>query len=264
MGKRCVVTGCLNNSRHYSMFSFPNPLKQNYREPRTYDLAVKRREAWIKAINRPTFNLSQEKCQICSIHFSSGRPAKLVDKNNVDWIPTLFMNGLDNDQIPKKRDSKQNPSPSDTDPPLKQPRIALTNSNQEKEPPATPVIEEPVKRKVIYSRPVQPVNGVWPRLTATIITPESINSPCNSLLLSNLGVEKKSVEIVESVLEEKSQSIAGKDTSTADAEDSLPDCDVSAAYCFTSKLKEEKATQVTADEIRLAFQSTASTQTLWK
>jgi hypothetical protein len=98
---------------------------------------------------------------------------------------------------------------------LKQPRIALTNSNQEKEPPATPVIEEPVKRKVIYSRPVQPVNGVWPRLTATIITPESINSPCNSLLLSNLGVEKKSVEIVESVLEEKSQSTAGKDTSTA-------------------------------------------------
>jgi hypothetical protein len=38
---------------------------------------------------------------------ATGRPAKLVDKNNVDWIPTLFMNGLDNDQIPKKRDSKR-------------------------------------------------------------------------------------------------------------------------------------------------------------
>jgi hypothetical protein len=38
---------------------------------------------------------------------ATGRPAKLVDKNNVDWIPTLFMNGLDNDQIPQKRDSKR-------------------------------------------------------------------------------------------------------------------------------------------------------------
>lgn len=51
---------------------------------------------------------------------------------------------------------------------------------------------------------------------------------------------------------------------STDAEDSLLDCDVSAAYCFESKLKEEKATQVTADEIRRALQSTASTQTLWK
>jgi len=109
----------------------------------------------------------------------------------------------------------ENSSTNDADPPSKQPRTASANSNQEIDTPATPVIEEPVKRKVIYSRPVQAVNGVWPRLTATIITPESINSPCNSLLLSNLGVENKPGEIVERVLQDKSQSTAGKGTSTA-------------------------------------------------
>jgi hypothetical protein len=51
---------------------------------------------------------------------------------------------------------------------------------------------------------------------------------------------------------------------TTDADESMPDCDLSAAYSFTSKLKEEKATQVTAEEIRQEFLLTASTQTVWK
>jgi hypothetical protein len=106
-----------------------------------------------------------------------------------------------------------------TENPTIQPDTVATNSNEEKEEPAAPVIVEPVKRKVIYSRPVQPVNGVWPRLTATIITPESINSPCNSLLLNNLEVQNKCGEIVESVLNDKALITVKKekDTSTSAA-----------------------------------------------
>lgn len=125
----CEVTGCTNTSRNKSMYGFPNPSKRNYREPRTYDLALRRREAWITAINRSTFILSQEKSRICSIHFSTGelfllithvlrsttncyyntgKPARLEDKNHVDWIPTLFMNGdTDDDQISKTRARKR-------------------------------------------------------------------------------------------------------------------------------------------------------------
>ncbi|KZS21241.1 Uncharacterized protein APZ42_011872 [Daphnia magna] len=72
MGKRCVVTGCINTCKTNSVFCFPNPFKQNYRETKTFDLAVKRRAAWVAAINRPTFQPSQETSRVCSIHFLNG------------------------------------------------------------------------------------------------------------------------------------------------------------------------------------------------
>ena len=114
----------------------------------------------------------------------------------------------------------ENASPTDPDPPSnKQPKTESTNSySQEKEKPSSPIVEEPVKRKVIYSRPIQPVNGIWPRLTATIITPESINIPCNySLLLNNQQVPNKSDEIVESVSNDVTEITVKKeiDSSTA-------------------------------------------------
>lgn len=100
------------------MFCFPSPLNQNYREPKTYDLAVKRRMAWLKAVSDfPTFKPSQETSRVCSIHFLSGekhfslfdrhprviklmflptgKPAKLVQESHEDWVPTVFMNRKD-------------------------------------------------------------------------------------------------------------------------------------------------------------------------
>lgn len=108
------------------------------------------------------------------------------------------------------------------------------------------------------------MNGTWPRVTATIISPESINTAASVI---NLGLKAKLIhkpgEAADGV-SKNSQNITVKkemaDCSIADE----PDCDLHAAYCFTSKLTVERGTQVTADEIQRAFQSTAATQTLWK
>ncbi|XP_032786107.1 uncharacterized protein LOC116923701 isoform X2 [Daphnia magna] len=188
----------------------------------------------------------------------------LTDSSRTEF--SVFQNGNDSmdesshNQIRKKK----YPTSDEAGLPEKRQKIASSNSDQEQNNGDQIAIEEPLKQKTVYCRPIQPMNGTWPRVTATIISPESINTAASVI---NLGLKAKLIhkpgEAADGV-SKNSQSITVKkemeDCSIADE----PDCDLHAAYCFTSKLTVERGTQVTADEIRRAFQSTAATQTLWK
>ncbi|KAJ8963496.1 hypothetical protein NQ317_003891 [Molorchus minor] len=55
-------------------------------------LSKERGESWVRALKRG--NLSDtflNNARICANHFVSGEPAKLEDKDNPDWVPSVNM-----------------------------------------------------------------------------------------------------------------------------------------------------------------------------
>ena len=95
-----VVFGCSNRSDCRNKgecgskrikFSRIPAVRHHYGE-QEYRLSLKRRTAWLAAISRDDLDESNmDKYMICSIHFHSGKPAKLMDETNIDWVPTLHL-----------------------------------------------------------------------------------------------------------------------------------------------------------------------------
>ena len=53
---------------------------------------MKRRPAFLAAILREGLDVNNvEKYRICLRHFVYGKPAKALDKTNIDWAPTLYL-----------------------------------------------------------------------------------------------------------------------------------------------------------------------------
>ncbi|KAJ8911319.1 hypothetical protein NQ315_017015 [Exocentrus adspersus] len=91
MPSACMVLNCRSN-RLRDQLSF-------YRIPSVFDnnkhfnkLASERREAWITSLHRSDITDSKLKYgRICSKHFVSGKPSKLQDRNDPDWVPSVDM-----------------------------------------------------------------------------------------------------------------------------------------------------------------------------
>uniref|UniRef100_A0A1Q3F4B1 Putative transcriptional repressor salm n=1 Tax=Culex tarsalis TaxID=7177 RepID=A0A1Q3F4B1_CULTA len=83
----CCVQACPSNADNTGVSYFRFPVVRSDREHR--DLSQNRRRAWVGAVGRPDVNV--EYALVCSRHFVSGRPAKLEERESVDWIPTRFL-----------------------------------------------------------------------------------------------------------------------------------------------------------------------------
>ena len=89
----CVVVGCSKRSgrdRDVSFYRIPKVIKSRGEERE--QLSEKRRSGFLAAIMRADLT---EKIlvndRICSRHFLSGKPADLLDVNNPDWLPSLYL-----------------------------------------------------------------------------------------------------------------------------------------------------------------------------
>ena len=89
----CVVVGCNNRSdseadKGISFYRIPAVTDRE--GIADYQLRKLRREGYLAAINRKNLDLEQlDNYRICERHFISGSPAKLYDRTNPDWLPTL-------------------------------------------------------------------------------------------------------------------------------------------------------------------------------
>ncbi|XP_046634020.1 uncharacterized protein LOC124313247 isoform X2 [Daphnia pulicaria] len=114
--RKCCVTGCTSSAgtdKTRSFYRFPqvsSRTKQNLMFKIHHEKSViikKRRAAWIKAINRENF-VVRVFTAVCSLHFHSGKPAVYRDEGNIDWVPSLFMNGENNFTNKERDEESQN------------------------------------------------------------------------------------------------------------------------------------------------------------
>jgi len=90
MPEICCIVGC--NSRRTSdvrMFRIP--------------ASNRKRAAWIRAISRRQW-LPKKWHRICQRHFVSGEPSD--DPEDIDYRPTLFMRGQDENSVLTKRQER--------------------------------------------------------------------------------------------------------------------------------------------------------------
>ena len=90
---QCCVYGCSNRSDKgsgKSFFKVPSIIKHHGNE--SLVLSTERRNKWFASINRKELNVSVSRDhKVCEDHFIGKSPAKLFDKTNPDWIPTVNM-----------------------------------------------------------------------------------------------------------------------------------------------------------------------------
>ena len=87
----CCVIGCQNRRGREKGISFHRiPAVINNQGEQWRRLSWRRRSQWIAAIKREHW-IPNELTRLCSKHFASGKPAKLSDSTNQDWIPHLNM-----------------------------------------------------------------------------------------------------------------------------------------------------------------------------
>ena len=88
---QCIVIGCNNRPSKASPRSFhtvPSVIKHQGDE--AMHLSMERRRCWLAAINRPVDVIDKLTTPVvCSDHFVNNKSAKLFERSNVDWVPTL-------------------------------------------------------------------------------------------------------------------------------------------------------------------------------
>lgn len=95
----CGSRGDRDNVRFYRI---PSELQYPHK-PEWNELSKNRRKRWILAIKRKDLTETKLKySRVCEKHFLKGKPAKLIDDKNPDWVPSLSM-GYGNEHIIKKR-----------------------------------------------------------------------------------------------------------------------------------------------------------------
>lgn len=84
----CCVNLCPSNSFRgtISFYRFPVIRSDENREA-----SIERRTAWIRAVGKK--NVDWDLAVVCDKHFVSGRPSQLHESDNVDWVPSLELNG---------------------------------------------------------------------------------------------------------------------------------------------------------------------------
>nr|CAD7427767.1 unnamed protein product [Timema monikensis] len=90
--RACVVKGCDSHIGDDSkiFYRFPSLIGCNGREFK--NLCMLRRSKWIDAVKRGGITKKKFRNErICSNHFITGKPGRMTDKNDPDWVPTLNM-----------------------------------------------------------------------------------------------------------------------------------------------------------------------------
>ena len=89
----CAIVNCHNRSdRDKNVRFFRLPAVISHQGARTLQLSTERQRKWIAKINRKDLTTERyASIRICSRHFVSGSPTRLVDEANPDWIPTLHL-----------------------------------------------------------------------------------------------------------------------------------------------------------------------------
>ena len=87
----CAIVGCANRAGRDKNKSFYRLLAIiKGQGAQTEQLSERRLRNWLAAICRRDLKAeSYPYIRVCSDHFTSGKPAKLYDTTNPDWVPTL-------------------------------------------------------------------------------------------------------------------------------------------------------------------------------
>ncbi|KAH7932729.1 hypothetical protein HPB49_001787 [Dermacentor silvarum] len=93
----CAVVGCYNRSKSSSRKESANtnlfrlPKVVEWQDERTKALSSKRRSLWLARIKRADLKGDLPNIRVCGAHFVTGRPSKLCEGTNPDWVPTLLL-----------------------------------------------------------------------------------------------------------------------------------------------------------------------------
>lgn len=93
----CAIFGCSNRSdtrgrkkpTNSNFFSIPKIVKNQCE--RTKALSTKRRTLWLARIKRANLDTENRNLRVCGAHFITGKPAKLFDETDLDWVPSLLL-----------------------------------------------------------------------------------------------------------------------------------------------------------------------------
>ena len=97
----CAIVGCANRAgrdKDKSFYRLPAIIKNQGAQME--QLSERRLWNWLAAIRRKDLKAeSYPYIRVCSDHFTSGKPAKLYDTTNPDWVPTLNCEGKTGDSL---------------------------------------------------------------------------------------------------------------------------------------------------------------------
>lgn len=93
---KCVAPKCIGNAFSHSLTTYPFPKitynKVNQSQPNL--VSLRRINLWKKACNLPDdYDIEATEPRICYRHFEKKKPAKKMEMNDVDWVPSLNLNG---------------------------------------------------------------------------------------------------------------------------------------------------------------------------
>lgn len=96
MKVKCIVPQCLSNSFNHPFQTFPFPKitynKVNQNQPNL--VSLRRIKLWKTACKLPDdYDIEATEPRICYRHFINEKPAKKMQMNDVDWVPTLNLEG---------------------------------------------------------------------------------------------------------------------------------------------------------------------------
>lgn len=101
----CAVYGCSHDGIRCKYFKFPKVTFSNFED---FELVLKRRSAWFQALRRSDITEREiDHKVICRCHFTSGKPAQLLETDNVDWIPTRKIPQSEEDTDTANKSSKK-------------------------------------------------------------------------------------------------------------------------------------------------------------
>lgn len=96
MKMKCIVPNCIGNEFLHSIITFPFPkITYNKVNPSQPNLVSLRRiNLWKKACQlSEDYNIEMQEPRVCERHFVNRKPAKKMEMNNADWVPTINLNG---------------------------------------------------------------------------------------------------------------------------------------------------------------------------
>lgn len=97
MKVKCVVKNCITNKftkKHFTTYPFPKKTYNKLNQNQPNLVSIRRIKLWVEACGLPAdFDPESNEARVCSRHFLGGKPAKKMEMNDIDWIPSLNLSG---------------------------------------------------------------------------------------------------------------------------------------------------------------------------
>nr|XP_002732168.1 PREDICTED: uncharacterized protein LOC100375462 [Saccoglossus kowalevskii] len=94
---KCVVFGCTNRKdrdKHLQFYRLPAVVVNQGED--CENLSSERRREWLASLGQKFENRNMGNIRICSAHFIGGEKARLYDKGNPNWVPTVNVGHREN------------------------------------------------------------------------------------------------------------------------------------------------------------------------